>query len=391
MPDASGDDAIDGPRPGPGNGVAEEPLVMVFDLDGRTVVVGFLVVLAVAALFAVATSGPVTTLLVLAVLLAFALDPVVGRIEASLHMRRGYAVALLMGAVLGVLMIGTIVLGPQTVEQARSFQEDLPRVLDDLGELPLIGDQLVANDVPHKIEQWAAQLPRQLGGETAPLTSAAEVATTTLLAGVGTAILLIALLVDGPRLVRTATLLVPPHRRDAIRRYGVIVGRVIGRYFAGSLVLAGLQGAQVLITGLILGVPLSPLLAVWAAVWNLVPQIGGAIGGVVFVLVAFTQGPTAGVIAAIAFMVYITFSNNVLLPIILGKAVDISPLSTMVATVGGFFVAGVIGAMLAVPLLGAGKAMYHEVRQRRVPEREPGHGNVRRVTEALHRARPWPV
>jgi predicted PurR-regulated permease PerM len=175
------------------------------------------------------------------------------------------------------------------------------------------------------------------------------------------------------------------------------VGRVIGRYFAGSLVLAGLQGAQVLITGLILGVPLSPLLAVWAAVWNLVPQIGGAIGGVVFVLVAFTQGPTAGVIAGIAFMVYITFSNNVLLPVILGKAVDISPLSTMVATVGGFFVAGVIGAMLAVPLLGAGKAMYHEVRQRRVPEREPGRGNVRRVADALHlprdrdRGRPWPV
>jgi predicted PurR-regulated permease PerM len=322
---------------------------------------------------------------VLAVLLAFAVDPVVARIETELHLRRGYAVALLMGVGLGVIVIGLTVLGPQTVEQARSFQEDLPRVVSDLGDLPVIGDDLVANDVPAKIEQWAKELPRQLGGETAPLTSAAEVATTTLLAGVGTAILLIALLVDGPRLVSTATRIVPARRRESVRRYGSIVGRVIGRYFAGSLVLAALQGVQVLITGLVLGVPLSPLLAVWAGVWNLVPQIGGAIGGIVFVLVAFTQGPTAGVIAAAVFMVYITFSNNVLLPVILGRAVDISPLSTMVATVGGFFVAGVIGAMLAVPLLGAAKALYHEIRRKRVPERELGRGNVQRVAERVRR------
>jgi predicted PurR-regulated permease PerM len=362
-----------------------EPVVQVVDLEGRTVAVAFAVVVATIALFAVATSGALTTLVVLAVLLAFALDPVVGRIEEALPIGRGYAVALLMGLAAGVVLIGIAVLGPQTVEQARSFQEDLPRVVADLGNLPLVGEQLVENDVPRRIEEWAADLPRQLGGETAPLTSAAEVATTTMLAGLGTAILLVALLVDGPWLVRTLTGLVPIRRRASAQRYGAIVGRVVGRYFAGSLVLAALQGIQVLITGLALGVPLSLLLAAWAGVWNLVPQIGGAIGGVLFVLVAFTQGPTAGVLAGIIFVVYITFSNNVLLPVILGRAVDISPLTTMVATIGGFYVAGVIGAMLAVPVLGTAKAMYHEVRQRRVPERELGRGNVRRVADRIHR------
>jgi len=216
------------------------------------------------------------------------------------------------------------------------------------------------------------------------------VATSAILAGVGTVVLLIGLLVDGPWLVSTAHRVVPARRRESVQRYGAIVGRVIGRYFAGSLVLAGLQSFQVLITGLLLGVPLTPLLAVWAGIWNMVPQIGGAIGGILFVLVAFTQGPTVGLIAAASFMLYITFSNNVLLPIILGRAVDISPLSTMVATIGGFLVAGVIGAVLAVPLMGAGKAMYHEVRRRRVPERELGRGNVRRVADRLHRPRDKP-
>jgi putative heme transporter len=364
-----------------GTGSGEHLLV---DLDGRTVVVGFLIVTSMTAIHAVATSGIITTLLAVAILLAFAIDPVVVRIESSLRLPRGQAVALLMGLVVGVVALGTILLGPQTVEQARSFQDDLPRVVNDLGQVPWIGPQLVANEIPARIEEWAAGLPRQLAGETASLTSAAEMATTTALTGLGTAVLLVALLIDGPWLVRSGVRIVPRRRRATVQLYGTIVGRVIGRYFAGSLVLAALQGLQVLITGLILGVPLSPLLAVWAAVWNLVPQLGGAIGGIVFVAVAFTQGATAGVIAGIVFMIYITFSNNVLLPVILGRAVNISPLSTMVATVGGFFVAGIVGAMLAVPLLGAGKAMYHEIRRRRVPERDQDRGNVRRVADRLH-------
>jgi predicted PurR-regulated permease PerM len=386
VPDGGRDDADEGAtEPAP-----ERAPTLVVDLEGRTVVVGLAIVIAFAAFYAVATSGIVTTLLVLAVLFAFAGDAVVTHIEQRLHLRRGHAVALMMGVLVGVVTLGVILVGPQTVEQARSFQNDLPRVVNDLGELPVVGPQLVANDVPKQVENWAAKLPKQLGGETAPLTNAAEVATAAILAGVGTVVLLIGLLVDGPWLVSTAQRVVPARRRESVQRYGAIVGRVIGRYFAGSLVLAGLQSFQVLITGLLLGVPLTPLLAVWAGIWNMVPQIGGAIGGILFVLVAFTQGPTVGLIAAASFMLYITFSNNVLLPIILGRAVDISPLSTMVATIGGFLVAGVIGAVLAVPLMGAGKAMYHEVRRRRVPERELGRGNVQRVADRLHRPRDKP-
>ncbi len=335
------------------------------DLDPRSVLVAVATVFAIVAVVAMALSGPAAALIVVAGLLAFALDPVVDVIEQRFGLHRGYAVAVL---VLGVVVItaGTLaILGPQTVEQARGFQNDLPKVVDELDGLPLVGTYLAENDVPQKIQDWAARLPRQLSGDTSQITNAAEVVTTTLLAALGMALILIALLIDGPWLVAGAQRLIPPERRETANRLGNIVGRVIGRYFAGSLLLSVLQGLQVLVTGLVLGVPLSPLLAVWAAVWNLVPQLGGAIGGIVFVLVAFTQGATTGIIAGVVFMVYMTFANNVLLPVILGKAVDISPLTTMVATIAGFSIGGIIGAMLAVPLIGAGKAMYLEVRSHR--------------------------
>jgi predicted PurR-regulated permease PerM len=347
--------------------------VRVVDLDPRSVLVAVATVVAIIALVNMALSGPLAALLVVAALLAFALDPVVDLIERQFTLRRGYAVALLMGVIL-LVTAGTIaVLGAQTVEQARGFQDDLPRVVDELDSLPIVGPTLEENDVPQKIQDWAAQLPKQLSGDTSQISNAAEVVTTALMGAIGVALITIALLIDGPWLVGSAQRLIPPERRATANRMGNILGQVIGRYFAGSLLLSVLQGLQVLVTGLVLGVPLSPLLAVWAAVWNLVPQIGGAIGGIVFVLVAFTQGATTGIIAGVIFMVYLTFANNVLLPVILGKAVDISPLTTMVATIAGFSIGGIIGAMLAVPLIGAGKAMYLEVRSHRRADvfREP--------------------
>lgn len=387
--DASGDDTTLGAAQSePGRFLP----VRVVDLDPRSVLVAVVTVMAILAVVSTALSGPAAALLVVAALLAFALDPVVEQIEQRLGLRRGYAVAVLV--LIGVLVVaGSLaVLGPQTVEQARGFQDDLPGVVDELDTLPMVGPYLAENDVPQKIQDWAAELPRQLSGDTSQITNAAEVVSTAILGAVAMAVIMMALLIDGPWLVAGAQRLIPPERRATADRLGTILGRVIGRYFAGSLLLSLLQGFQVLITGLVLGVPLSPLLAVWAAVWNLVPQLGGAIGGIVFVLVAFTQGATTGIIAGIIFMVYLTFANNVLLPVILGKAVDISPLTTMVATIAGFSIGGIIGAMLAVPIIGAGKAMYLELRSHRRADilREPDPSPPGPARRALRRIRGRP-
>ncbi len=93
---------------------------------------------------------------------------------------------------------------------------------------------------------------------------------------------------------------------------------------------------------------------------SLIPQIGGALAGAPFVLLGFTEGATTGVICLIAFVVYMNFENHILSPIIVGEAVDLSAPTTMVGAIVGASVAGVPGALVAVPLLGAGKAIYLE-------------------------------
>ena len=108
--------------------------------------------------------------------------------------------------------------------------------------------------------------------------------------------------------------------------------------------------------------PLTPFLAVWAAVTSLVPQIGGFLGFVVIVAVSLTQGIGVAIAMGVAFGLYMTFDNNVLLPVFVGRAIDVSAPVTMLGAIGGFAVAGVAGSLLAIPIIGAVKAVTLSMR-----------------------------
>ncbi|HYD11138.1 MAG TPA: AI-2E family transporter, partial [Acidimicrobiales bacterium] len=174
------------------------------------------------------------------------------------------------------------------------------------------------------------------------------------------------------RLLARIRRLVPAPRRATADRIGRLAYRTIGQYFAGSVLVAGVAGIATTSVGLILGVPLAPLAGVWVAVFNMVPQIGGAVGGIPFVLLGFTDGAMTGIICAVFFVLYLQFENNLLSPLIVGKSVDLSPPATMTAALVGVSAAGVIGAMVAVPLLGVAKAAYLELRGERGQDLETG-------------------
>ena len=138
--------------------------------------------------------------------------------------------------------------------------------------------------------------------------------------------------------------------------------RTLGRYFGGSVTVAILMGLYVLALGLLLGIPLIPVAAIWAMITDLIPQVGGFLGGSFLVLLATTQGVTTALIAAAAFIVYMNIENHIIQPAIVGRSVDLMAPTTMVAAFVGGAVAGVPGALVATPLVGAAKAIYLEAR-----------------------------
>jgi putative heme transporter len=360
-------------------------------LDWRTFVYLVAAMLAAFALIAVARgTSTMLTRIGVGLLIALALDPLTDSIQRRFSTRRSVAVAAVAALVFGLATLIGVVLGPRAVDQAQEFSDELPETLAELERLPLIGDRLAEADVAGRIEQWIERLPEHVTDARVAETAGSVISGLASVAIV--AILAIAVLADGEQLIARFRRLLPPTRRDQADQVGRVMYRTLGRYFGGSVTVAMFMGLFVLALGLILQIPLVPLAAVWAMLTDLIPQVGGFLGGSVFVMLALTQGVPTALIAGVGFVLYMNIENHVIQPAIVGRSVDLTPATTMVAAFVGAAVAGVPGALVATPLVGATKALYMEARGRTSPTAaaggdEPASGGWRaRVRRLVRRA-----
>jgi len=300
--------------------------------------------------------GPLTWV-VIGLLIAVALSPVVDKIAHRLHVPRGVAVTavLLVSAAAMVLMV--VGLAPRAVDKAQEFTDELPELVDGLRDLPIVGKQ-IEPDTADRLTNWLEELPDRLGTDEDALARGFQTISDGLVVAGEILLVMIVALIDGRRLARWTRSQLPEDRQDQATTIGSIASDIVGRYFAGSLIIAVLNGTLLFIVGLVLGVPLIPFVAVWALVTNLIPQIGGFLGGSVFVVLALSQGVTTGLIALVWFLFYQQVENHFLQPAIVGEAVDISPAGTMLAALVGGAALGVPGAMVAIPFVGTVKAIY---------------------------------
>ena len=114
--------------------------------------------------------------------------------------------------------------------------------------------------------------------------------------------------------------------------------------------LGVIVGVMVYIPLKIIGVEYALVLAILSGVTELIPFIGPWIGAVPGVLIAFTQAPILGLAAAIVYLLVQQLENNIIVPKVMSKAVGLSPLLVIIALLIGAKVAGILGALLAVPV-----------------------------------------
>lgn len=340
-------------------------------LDWRTFVYLVAAILTALAIIAVVRgTSTMLTRLGIGVLIGLALDPVADGIQRRFQLRRGVAVVIVAAGVAGLTALLIGVLGPKAVEQAQQFSDQLPETLAEMERLPVVGQRLRDADAATKVQDWIEALPGRITDERV-----ASVAST-LVSGIASvaivAVFAVAVLADGEHLTRQLRRILPGHRRQQADEIGRVFYDTIGRYFGGSITVALMMGMFVLTLGLILGVPLVPLAAVWAMLTDLIPQVGGFLGGSFFILLALTESVPTALIAGAGFVIYMNLENHVIQPAIVGRSVDLTPPTTMVAAFVGGAVAGVPGALVATPLAGAVKALYLEARGTPKPKQDGG-------------------
>lgn len=338
-------------------------LVREVDLDWRSVLVVLAAFVGLLAMRGLARRVPRTiTGLGVALIIALAVNPLVAALERR-GLRRAPSVVAVLAALAAFFTVLGLLIVPPAVRQARDLTSERTKVVHDLGKLPVIGPRVRKADVQSKVDDFLDKLPKRLAGDTTPLKKAAKSVADGVLAAVLTMLFAVTMLLDGPRLLRALRRAVPIERRSRADEVARLAYRVVGRYVAGSLVVAAVCGFIVLASGLLLHVPLTPLAAVWAALWDLVPQIGGAAGGIPFVVLGLTRGAGTAVACLVVFFVYQQLKHQVIQPVLIGQAVKLSPPATMTAALVGVSAGGVVGALIAVPLVGAAKAVYLEFRR----------------------------
>jgi predicted PurR-regulated permease PerM len=237
-----------------------------------------------------ARSVPETaTRLLLGLVFAFAFDPIVTRLQRRLNTTRGVAVAVVGVSALVLFSILVAVVGPSAVRQAANSSRELPETVDTLTTLPLVGPVLDRLDAPERIREWVADAPSQLSDQS--IADFVEAVIGGMATGATVIVVGVAVLLDGEALVRRLRQLVPRDRRQQADLVGRIFQRTIGAYFAGSLLVASLAATFVLIVGLTLNVPLTPIAALWVLIVSFIPQIGGFLAASVFSVLALGRGP----------------------------------------------------------------------------------------------------
>jgi predicted PurR-regulated permease PerM len=335
---------------------AEQLTVEIAPRSGIWIAGGMITLSLVAAFFDVTQRS--MTIVGVGVLLAFAIEPLVLSVQRRTGCSRGAGVGAVGTGLLIAFAALAIVVGPAAVRQATDFGDELPQTLEDIQDLPVVGPRLEDADFATKVEEWVDDLPGRLDSDG--VESAARNVLAGALNGLGVLLVALVVLLDGPTLVARARLVVPSRYRKRADSVGRVFYRVVGTYFAGSLLVASIGGTWVLIVGLAVGVPLAPVAAVWYAVVSLIPQIGGFLGTSFVTILALTQGVVPALIVLVLVVGYMNLENYVITPAIVGEAVDLSPPVTMLAALVGGAAAGVPGALAATPLCGTIKAVYME-------------------------------
>jgi predicted PurR-regulated permease PerM len=167
-----------------------------------------------------------------------------------------------------------------------------------------------------------------------------------------TAVISIYLIVDGGRVVNWMRRNAPLPVQQGTRRLLDILHDVVGGYIRGQVVLCALVGFLVGIGMFILRVPYAILLGTLGGFLEFIPVIGTIASGVICCLIALTQGWITFLLVLIYFVVLHVFEGYILAPRIVGKAVGLHPIVSLLALAAGGELFGPIGAILAAPVAG---------------------------------------
>ncbi len=309
----------------------------------------------------------ILTPFILAAITAYVLYPAAAWLEGRLGISHRYvAIALFVGLLSGIIVL-IVVLVPILVHQTIQLAREAPRTLAQIrtylsayDSLDVLGIPIDVRVLQRATDNLMAEVANLASREAIPAVfHAAELIIKTFVYLVTTFYLLL----QGRDLVRSILDLVPETVQPDLRFLAARINRTLSFYVRGQIMLIGIMSAATTIALTALQVKYALLLGITTGILETIPIIGPITAGTFAVLIALVQGSTpfnwspvtlAAVVALVYFVLRQT-EDNLVIPLIIGRMVDLHPVLVIFSAMAGATVGGLLGLLLAIPAAAVAK------------------------------------
>jgi len=302
----------------------------------------------------------VLVLLMLSLAIALGLNPLVDWLHHH-GVRRAFAVLLVALSAIGLLSLAVWALVPVVSDQVNKLMLQAPDYLENLRQNP----QIAAFDAQfHVIEKaveflTSGELISSLFGG---LLGAGQAVANTIFSVVITLVLTLYFLTSLPNLKEVIYKLAPASRRPRVKYLANEMFKRVSGYVSGLFIVVLIAMSVAFVFLNVIGLSQYALaLTVVVGLFAFVPLVGTTISMVIVSIIAFSFSPTTGLITLIFFLAYQQFDAYFIQPRVFSHSVQVPSVLVMLAAISGYLLQGMIGAILAIPVMAALLLLYREV------------------------------
>jgi predicted PurR-regulated permease PerM len=306
----------------------------------------------------------------IALFLTLALNPAVDWMERRTKRRALSTAVVFIAALTAIVGIGWLFV-PTLVDQVNDFAVKVPDYLDDLtkgrGRLGFLQEKYhLVDKARDALKEGGAA---KLFGLSGTAVAVAKGVVTAVVATLTITFMTFFMLLEGPRWMERFYSLLKPASRRRWQVVGRDIYRTVGGYVTGNLLISLIAGTLTAIVLAIMGVPYAIALGLIVGILDLIPLAGATIAAIIVGTVAFLHSIPAGIVVVAFFLVYQQVENHVLQPVVYGRTVQLSPLAVLISVLIGAELAGVLGALAAIPVAGTLQVIFLDwLRHRRGQE-----------------------
>lgn len=299
--------------------------------------------------------------------LAYVFSPVVGWIEKRGRVRRAFAALIFLLAILGPIALVVWIVEPALVRETNDLVTDAPNIIDNLlvqifgsSRVDILGQTLDSHTVGAYLQRG---LLDALGSPPGAIRAAAVVAEV-LLEAFLTLVLLVYFLINPKPFGVMALRLIPAEYRA---EWSLVAGQihlVLARYVRGLAILVLLMSTVTWLgLALVFRLPYSLPIALATGFLEIIPFLGPVAAGTIAAAVALSHGGAQLVLwVAVFYLVLRQLEDQLVMPLIIGKVVELHPAVTIFAVVAGTTLWGILGALLGIPVAAAIKVAFEHFR-----------------------------